>query len=1487
MFKEPFIPIKVYKWNSATSKEEYTFASNTVGGNIINANIYQDFTVTDAVNRIGLYLLSELKQNTEPFYSWIDSKPLCFSIKNIKWDGYNVNPFKAVEHKSLQLNEPISYEYQTNELFAYNKINIVFASDLPNDLRKNKYYFSDTKMQTYKQYKKHDDKLIFLQNVKDRNVNILGEYFSRLNYSVKLKNIVIGDLFDTLHTSNHIDMIQWIDDPSRVLYKLSKKHRIKKEWFGMWINIDKVTKINVLNIYSVINKYGYCKISIDNEGLMIVNYVFDVRSFTKIKEINQHKQIIHKFLESNLRQPIKFKELSLNAIVRMEVHNSLFKTLIKQLGEYIDIFHFVKSDVNKNKISITCTYKRSSNYAQNTDIYDYIRSRIAIGISKQEIIQELHNLGITGNIDDMVNIEIQQQQPSNMNLNIQNNGTIVVIEPYSQGYNISIINCPNLKEMQYMLYWLSRIIATSISAKPILNTVPVPVIDVVPDISNKSPSVSASSSISKGSIDWDIDSLGGAGKAKYLIDMLQETDKELFGENYARDKCQNPAQPIVLSEQQMTVLQNNNQAHFDNFIKYGSNPNMQNYYACPRLWCPESKVPLSVDDPNAKCPLDNEKPVEMFWNKDKTKKRYVKLIKPNEKGMCVPCCMKKEPKLEETNKCQLFLKPNTVVQSSEPIINPKEIVQDNDEYYIMNQIAPIPVGRYGTIPDYLHSLLYWGKDVKPEMCNKIIQKSQPCFVRLGIKTNRYDSIVLAISSLLGFNTKHAFIRDIKTKMDFITFISIDDGNICKQFMNMKDISTKHNNKLLKSYQNFAKEHPDLVAFSNSGTNLSRTLNIYYAYKRFIDYIEADNFHMGKIPEFFYSMIMILYNVTILLWDKSEKDIIYLNCPQQAYVNLDLNPDVSMLMKEGKYYEPVILKSRGVKENVTVFKINEYPKLKELLTNCQNNYNFKIFKNLYSLNNWVKSNILQNSSKFSIKKIILNNDLTINKVMTNGNILLTFETLPISLLPLLLNELSLSKHNVVFYDDICDKQHNISLRKSDVTLFANKCKVFDISFNAGILKQNGDIGNEYYAVITLSKENLTKNMIIHSKNVSNEYYQFLTNIGKQSKIWFDMHKMIVHKIIKKYSDDKFDELKNMNRESRVNVLLKLFDDDKLPHKKKLKIILEEMPIESKSYLKNWLSNIIILTKYDFLSNGVKEDNNQFIFSQNAFIINGIKHIPSNILTYHKSSPYIYDIHQNIKDVNIELNTVIPNPSLTNVTNVFPDMLQGTMQKLTSKWVQHKKSKWFNMVYIKTDYTKELVLNLVDWLAKSLGIKLTFDDVLMTTRQNYFDILNDKEAMIELLQDTSYFNNWLAVVNKKYPTVQTFWDNVYVNLSIDQRRAYCTKILDSGNLYPNNLHFKSISKLLNVSVLILHRGKYGKFDVTENARGGLIDLILSSTLFPASNNMQSRPLLIFNKINEKQYSAYYLVVDKDKNNIYMKYADVPNNIKMLVDEHMSNN
>ena len=52
----------------------------------------------------------------------------------------------------------------------------------------------------------------------------------------------------------------------------------------------------------------------------------------------------------------------------------------------------------------------------------------------------------------------------------------------------------------------------------------------------------------------------------------------------------------------MKLKQKGYDKYFDNVIEYGSNPDIKNYYTCPRLWCPVSKIPLDESQENPKCP---------------------------------------------------------------------------------------------------------------------------------------------------------------------------------------------------------------------------------------------------------------------------------------------------------------------------------------------------------------------------------------------------------------------------------------------------------------------------------------------------------------------------------------------------------------------------------------------------------------------------------------------------------------------------------------------------------------------------------------------------------------------------------------------------------------------------------------------------------------------------------------------------------------------
>jgi hypothetical protein len=394
-------------------------------------------------------------------------------------------------------------------------------------------------------------------------------------------------------------------------------------------------------------------------------------------------------------------------------------------------------------------------------------------------------------------------------------------------------------------------------------------------------------------------------------------------------------------------------------------------------------------------------------------------------------------------------------------------------------------------------------------------------------------------------------------------------------------------------------------------------------------------------------------------------------------------------------------------------------------------------------------------------------------------------------------------------------------------------------------------------------------------------------------------MVVNLILKTYKNvNDLESLDSLDRLSKVKVLMRLFED--VPHKKKIQIILEEIPTSSVKNMNKWLSNVIIQHKYAFLSNIIDENNKEFVFSQNAFIINGIKTIPVKLIKYHKALPlewldstidikiegkrndYSHNQDADIKNLEMALDSDEEEGNKSDKLN-SPSVLEGKYEKLGTKWVMHKKSKWINMVYIKSEYTKNSLPEFVNWFAKKLGLRLTYDDVLVAAKQKHYDILDDKELMLYILQDQSYFHQWQKAIKRKFSTVQLFWDNFYEDLSREKRQKYLSIVLNE-ELYPNDLHIVAISKLLNVSILTIHRGKYGKFDTAENARGDIGDLIISSTLYPAENNLDSRPLIIFNKVNEKSFTGYYLVVEKDMKQIYMKYSELPNNIKMLTDAHL---
>lgn len=1528
---KPFKQIKVYRWKSEIDKETYIFNNENDISNpnntdiIINEPIYQDDNLDDAINKIALYIQNVKKTAILPIYAWTKNKPILFSINNIKWSGYNINPYKSNNRKSQELLEPIIYDFNTNELFDYSVINIVFSNDIP-DLKNNKYYFVNKKIPSYDAYNKRDKKLLSLKTIDIQNIKIVSEIYHRIDLHFKLKNEkLLSDIFSNLHTNNTISMIQWVNDNTKILYKLRKKHNITLEQLINWTNIDKISKIQCIYIYSILKNGTYCKVMIDNNGNILFSYIIDLRQAINWKDIINNRDNIVINLEGAIKQSIKLKELSLKLNVFFEIDNSSMDLLSKKIGEYIDIFHVIKISREKDKQRITCVYKRSSNYNKDAvDISEYVKSRLQIGILKNDIIMELVNLGINSDeanniIDDEIemikrdNDMIDGEKPK---VNISNTGTIILIEPYREGYLVNIINLPNKKELSFLLYWLTRIIASTRDTKKIIKQQPIKTY-IAPKKESSSSSSSKKSEEDEDDLglkDYDL-SDGGAplGKQKhsYFINMLQLADKDLFGENYAREKCQATNQPIVISPEYKKTLEDNNNLHFDNIIEYGSKPDIKNYYACPRLWCPQSKIPLNVKDPSAKCPIENEEPMQLFWDNDKNKERYVKLIKPNEKGVCVPCCLKKKPKEEELTKCKSFIQePKKDIKVSEikkelVDIGPESLKEDDvlkEENYIMNQTAPIFVGRYGAIPSILHELLF--PDISFVLCSKTLNKTQKCLVRKGIshrvstkESYTNDSLLHAIAHSLNFKDKNTFIKDIKKNLDLITFISLENGEVCKSFIDITEIIPEDNKVLCNELKKWLESNETTKKLFNTDSlycddytwELSRLLNIYKGYTKFINYLSTNDYPTEKSPYYLYSLLSSLYDVLLVIWEKIEKtNEINIVCPyyssfEDLLSGMDLYPNMIMLLKEKKYYEPLELKLRST-DGEKFIKLNEFPNMKKLISQCtklkeHNDINNNLYSKIYTLNQWTKTKILKDSNKFIINRILINNDLSIDRFLTKGNILIKIDIpITISLLPTFIKNLNIKQ--IIFYDDIIDTKFNINILSNDLDIYSEKINSLgNISLEIGQLKKgiNKD-AFEFYTTLVIPIRKIKNTNIIHT-NIENIITNYKNIQNKDSKKWYQLQIMVANKLINTYDDISLELLQKLSTQEKVDTLFKLFSN--ITHKNdinKLQIIFEEIPIYSIKSIKDWINNIIIYTKYDYFDKVINENNKEFSFSQLA-IINGI---PEKLLLYHNYLP-----NNNINENKLITDDYVIEDIKEDLYEM-PSLYSGTPEKLKTKWIMHKKSKWINMVILNnSNYNKQTIPEFYKWFSKKIGISSSYDEVKKVTRSKYFELMNNKEGMFLILEDPSYFNEWNNNISKKYKTVQLFWDNFYLDSTDNEKRKIINKILDDDVLFPNDLNLISISELLNISILIIHRGKYGKYEESLK-RGDIDDLVLSSTLFVAKKNMLNRPIIILNKSNDKYKSIYSAIIEKtDKisyNSIYLQYKDIPNNVKMLIDAHM---
>lgn len=1563
-------PIFVKRWVSENKYIEYIFDIN---GNYddnaikINKYIFRDINIKETLEKIAHNIINYEKKKgnniSNRFYCWTSEKnvekSLLFNIEAILWNGYHVNPFKSYDRDSQQLKDPIVYKY-IDDILRINKINIVFDNDFKYDI---KYYFPDNKKIITKINTNIEDYNILLYNFKIDKTKLQKDEYFNISFTHKYEIDSLIVLFDNFKTTDNMQLIQLINN-NNAIYKLYKNHKIDDKDLSKIFNL--INKDNDLSI-NIYYKNENIKLTINNNGEFTISINYHMDKGVSISIINNIKLDIIEYLKEYFHVNIDdFKATNINSRITYSV-DYINTSFIKKIGLIANIYQDYEknSKDNEKKNSGYYIYKRTN----DIDIDTYIRNRTNYRkIASDEIFKELKDRGfnqtldyinkIVKNIDDMKNYKL------NKNNTIEDNSTINVTV---NNDNIEIIayNFKSFFELNNFKYWMIRTIELLKDKKPSKKKYS-PIKVKSPIVNKKSSSSSSSSSVKsdksdKSSEDYNISSDeievvgGGKNKEHYLINKLKIADKELWNGDNPPRRCQRPKQPIVLTEDELNELKKNGHDKIlDNIIKHGSNINNLNYYTCPKIWCPISNIPLDENNPTKelKCPDENEEPIMMNEiMKNAKNKRFAYIINKHN----LPCCGNKDPELKSTLK-----KKSNSIQKINDIAEPKEKrgrkkkqivplieIKDNDasfendkksnenshisNNYIMTQIPVIYKNRYGNIRKELYYILYDDyKDYLTNCINRNNINKHNCLLRKGlkdisvnIKLNNYDNIIDVVAFLLN-KTRINLLKDIEKKLDIITFISLENGNVYKDFSDNEPVIPEFNKELYSEFLN--KFNNELLSFpkieDNSKKSLykkSRILYIYKAYIKFINYLKSSDSKYDKNIQYIYSLIAILYKRLILSWE-IEKGIdngIQLICPYYTKFNelipfLDKNPKMIMIYKDNNndtdniinsIYEPIVSKSINTNADIKHYNLDNHKNINEILNRCGANIkdnNIDLYINKENIRAIIRrvNNIENNSIEiYNFKTLIINRDLSIDKIILENNVIINFKKQSIIIINALIEFFKIK--NVVFIDDIIGHEYIIKIKNDVHAEFEKDANLLGINIEKfEIIKETK---HNTKGKIIFKDYELDDNILLNS-DYFNKYHKYIEKNKENTEKMYDMRKYIRDILLSdKFSNEYYINLSKHSRKDIIEILLKYITKDNKYNSRDIQVILEEINVSSIDSIKDWYSLSLANFKYDYtgdISENIIETDRELIFSQ--YLVSN-NNIPKKIMSYKDYYPNNINNIQNPIESIYEFLPDLNNKSISNIPLIF----KGIENELNSKWKKYTKKIWSKLRYIKINYTENYIKDLYEFLINYDNNIITnihtFNNIIKYTYIEYENILCNNldfsnikrrnEKLIEqLFKDPHFYNvyvksmNTINNSNKTFKTLRLFFETYFNNSSIEERRIIIQYIKNENKIkFFGDIMLKIISKWLNINIFIIYeRLDYGK-GIAIDKRAGNKDLNLTSVFYKAENNsidILNRPLImLYRQKNKTNNISYYLIKVRDNNiYIYNELENAPEEIKI---------
>ena len=280
-------------------------------------------------------------------------------------------------------------------------------------------------------------------------------------------------------------------------------------------------------------------------------------------------------------------------------------------------------------------------------------------------------------------------------------------------------------------------------------------------------------------------------------------------------------QPVVLTNEEKERIDKEHSGSYTNAVKYGSTPDKQNWYICPRYWSIKDNVSLTEEEvksgkyggiiPPGSKKVPKGKYIYEFNVGTKNNEHvdengnyithYPGFLKDDTHpdGMCVPCCFKQwDSKMQQTRREQC-MKPEAEQQKSK-----QSATTVRDDYIKEPNKYPLKQGAYGYLPTTIQKLL----NSNNEKCqvskkDKSLKPSIECLLRKGVENSNSQSFLACLADAYAYSEslpKTPSIEEMKQiiieKITIDVFVTLQNGSLTTIFE--KDSVTINYEKYRKS-----------------------------------------------------------------------------------------------------------------------------------------------------------------------------------------------------------------------------------------------------------------------------------------------------------------------------------------------------------------------------------------------------------------------------------------------------------------------------------------------------------------------------------------------------------------------------------------------------------------------------------------------------------------------------------------------------------------